>query len=47
MNSVEIEAAVSELAEAPFDATEFSSAFQAAFGNKDTAIARLRKGDMN
>ncbi|OBR53711.1 MULTISPECIES: class I SAM-dependent DNA methyltransferase [Burkholderiaceae] len=47
MNAVEIEAAVSDLAEAPFDAEEFPYAFLAAFGNKDTTIARLRKGDTN
>ncbi|WP_343663241.1 class I SAM-dependent DNA methyltransferase [Paraburkholderia tropica] len=47
MNAVEIEAAVSDLAEAPFDASEFPYAFLAAFGNKDTTIARLRKGDTN
>lgn len=47
MNAVEIEAAVSELAEAPFDAAEFPYAFLTAFGNKDTTIARLRKGDTN
>lgn len=47
MNAVEIEAAVSELAEAPFDAADFPYAFLAAFGNKDTTIARLRKGDTN
>ncbi|MCW3540498.1 class I SAM-dependent DNA methyltransferase [Burkholderia cenocepacia] len=47
MNAVEIEAAVSQLAEAPFDAEEFPYAFLAAFGNKDTTIARLRKGDTN
>ncbi|PJO21641.1 class I SAM-dependent DNA methyltransferase [Burkholderia glumae] len=47
MNAVEIEAAVSELAEAPFDAAEFPYSFLTAFGNKDTTIARLRKGDTN
>jgi len=47
MNAVEIEAAVSELAEAPFDVAEFPYAFLAAFGNKETTIARLRKGDTN
>jgi hypothetical protein len=47
MNAVEIEAAVSELAGAIFDASEFPYAFLAAFGNKDTTIARLRKGDTN
>lgn len=47
MNAVEIEAAVSELADASFDAKEFPYAFLAAFGNKETTIARLRKGDTN
>lgn len=47
MNAVEIEAAISDLAESPFDASEFPYAFLAAFGNKDTTIARLRKGDTN
>lgn len=47
MNAVEIEAAISELAEAPFGAEDFSYAFLAAFGNKDTTITRLRKGDTN
>lgn len=47
MNAVEIEAAVSELAEAPFDATEFCYSFLTAFGNKDTTIARLRSGNTN
>uniref|UniRef100_UPI0035D4DF33 DNA methyltransferase n=1 Tax=Burkholderia ubonensis TaxID=101571 RepID=UPI0035D4DF33 len=47
MNAVEIEAAVSDLAEAPFDAEEFPYAFLAAFGNKDTTITRLRRGDTN
>ncbi len=47
MNAVEIEAAISELAEQPFDAGEFAFAFLAAFGNKDTAIKRLRAGNNN
>ncbi|CAG4886884.1 class I SAM-dependent DNA methyltransferase [Paraburkholderia saeva] len=47
MNAVEIEAAVSELAESPCDTQEFPFAFLAAFGNKETTIARLRKGDTN
>ncbi|MET4898866.1 DNA methyltransferase [Sphingomonadaceae bacterium jetA1] len=49
MNAVEIEEAVSALAERPFDAEEFPSAFLAAFGNKDTTIKRLRaaKGSTN
>ena len=47
MNAVEIEEAISELAGAPFDAAEFPFAFLAAFGNKDTTIRRLRKGETN
>ncbi len=47
MNAVEIEAAVSELAEKPFDGPEFPFAFLAAFGNKETTIKLLRKGGKN
>ena len=47
MNAVEIEQAVSELAEAPFDAAEFPYRFLEAFGNKETTLKRLRKGDSN
>lgn len=47
MNAVEIEAAISELAEQPFDSAEFPFAFLAAFGNKETAIKRLRTGNNN
>ena len=47
MNAVEIEAAISELALQPFDAAEFPYAFLAAFGNKDTALKRLRAGNNN
>jgi len=47
MNAVEIEEAVSNLALQPFDAAEFPFAFLAAFGNKDTTIRRLRKGETN
>jgi len=47
MNAVEIEAAISELALQPFDAEEFPFAFLAAFGNKDTALKRLRTGNNN
>jgi len=47
MNAVEIEEAVSDLAAAPFDATEFAYAFLAAFGNKKTTIDRLRSGATN
>lgn len=47
MNAVEIEEAISALAEQPFDAAEFPFAFLAAFGNKETTIKRLRTGDGN
>jgi len=47
MNAVEIEQAVSKLAEQPFDAAEFPYAFLMAFGNKDTTIKRLRTGASN
>jgi hypothetical protein len=42
MNAVEIEEAVSQLAEDPFDPEEFPFAFLEAFGNKQTTIKRLR-----
>ena len=44
MNAVEIEEAISRLAEQPFDAAEFPFLFLEAFGNKQTTIKRLRKG---
>ena len=47
MNAVEIEQAVSELAEQPFDRDEFPYAFLRAFGNKETTIKRLRAGESN
>lgn len=47
MNAVEIEEAISALAEQPFDAAEFPYAFLEAFGNKDTTIKRLRSGASN
>ena len=47
MNAVEIEEALSDLALQPFDAAEFPFAFLAAFGNKDTALKRLRTGNNN
>ena len=47
MNAVEIEEAISALVERPFDDGEFSFAFLQAFGNKDTTIKRLRKGESN
>ena len=47
MNAVEIEEAISALAERPFDADEFPFAFLQAFGNKETTLKRLRKGESN
>ena len=47
MNAVEIEAAVSELASAPYDAAEFPFQLLAAFDKKETTLKRLRKGDSN
>jgi hypothetical protein len=47
MNAVEIEEAVSSLAEAPFVAANFPLAFLEAFGNKETTLKRLRSGDSN
>jgi hypothetical protein len=47
MNAVEIEEAISQLAEQPFDAEEFPFAFLQAFGNKETTLKRLRKGESN
>ncbi len=47
MNAVEIEAAVSQLIERPFDGLDFPFAFLAAFGNKATTINRLRQGESN
>lgn len=47
MNAVEIEEAVSALAEQPFNPNEFSFSFLEAFGNKETTIRRLRSGASN
>jgi hypothetical protein len=47
MNAVEIEQAITELADEPFDGGEFPFAFLAAFGNKDTTLRRLRSGSTN
>jgi hypothetical protein len=47
MNAVEIEQAVSAIAEQPFEAAEFPFAFLQAFGNKETTLKKLRKGDSN
>lgn len=47
MNAVEIEQAITDLAEQPFDPIEFPYAFLEAFGNKETTIKRLRTGASN
>ena len=47
MNAVEIEEAVSALAEKPFNPAGFPFAFLEAFGNKETTIKRLRSGASN
>jgi hypothetical protein len=47
MNAVEIEEAISALAEQSFDAQEFPFRFLQAFGNKETTLKRLRKGESN
>jgi hypothetical protein len=47
VNAVEIEEAISKLAELPFDGQEFPYAFLEAFGNKETTIKRLRSGASN
>lgn len=47
MNAVEIEEAVSDLAQQPFDAEEFPFDFILSFGNKPTTIRKLRSGASN
>jgi hypothetical protein len=47
MNAVEIEEAVSALAERPFDGAAFPYQFLEAFGNKEATIKRLRAGATN
>ncbi len=47
MNAVEIEEAISELAEQTFDPVEFPYLFLEAFGNKATTISRLKTGNNN
>jgi hypothetical protein len=47
MNAVEIEEAISALAERPFDRAEFPYAFLEAFGNKEPTLRRLRSGTSN
>lgn len=47
MNAVEIEQAITDLAEQPFDGAEFPFAFLEAFANKDTTLRKLRAGASN
>ena len=47
MNAVEIEEAISRLAEQPFEGGKFPFSFLEAFGNKTTTIKRLRSGASN
>ena len=47
MNAIEIEEAISQLADQPFDPENFPYAFLEAFGNKETTIKRLRAGASN
>lgn len=47
MNAVEIEEAVSELAQRPFDPAAFPYDFLRAYGNRDTTINRLKEGATN
>ncbi len=47
MNAVEIEQAISELADQPYDATEFPFAFLECFDNFPARSKKLRKGTSN
>lgn len=47
MNAVEIEQAITDLAEQDFDSENFPFAFLEAFGNKATTIKRLKSGSSN
>jgi hypothetical protein len=47
LNAVEIEEAISQLADQAFDSANFPYAFLEAFGNKETTIKRLRAGASN
>ena len=47
MNPIEIEEAISNLAEQPFDRDNFPYAFLEAFGNKSTTLKRLQSGSSN
>jgi hypothetical protein len=47
LNAVEIEQAITELADQPFDPESFPYAFLESFGNKPTTIKRLKSGTTN
>lgn len=47
MNAVEIEEAISDLVIQEFDRAEFPYLFLESFGNKETTLKRLRKGNSN
>ena len=47
MNAVEIEEAISQLAEQEFDHEDFPFAFLEVFGNKAITLKRLRSGSSN
>jgi len=47
VNAVEIEQAISELADQPYDAAEFPFAFLECFDNSDARSKKLRKGTSN
>ena len=47
MNPVEIEQALTELSDQPFDAAEFPFLFLTCFGNKETTLKRLKSGNSN
>ncbi|WP_026630462.1 hypothetical protein [Dyadobacter alkalitolerans] len=46
-DAIEIEEAISSLAEQPFDFAQFPYAFLEVFGNKETTIKRLKSGNSN
>jgi len=47
LNAIEIEEAITNLANQAFDSEDFPYAFLEAFGNKATTIKRLRSGSSN
>ena len=47
MKIVEIEQALSDLADQPLDSVEFPFQFLQAFGNKETTLKKLRTGNTN